>query len=555
MIFHFSKHKKRILSAALCGSLMLSVGAPVLAFDENTITSSIFAEEQMEEAVLMSENPVSLAESGYILQRLGLVFGNEKGDLMLSKTGNRQEAFTIFLSLMGEQETANAGKYSHTFQDVDSWFSNFAGYGVYKHYTAGCSQTVFGALNGITAEQYMSFVLRALGYQDNVDFYWSDSVNKAIQIGLCTQSDANRWKKSVLLRQDLMEISYLALNTKLKNSSCTLTDKLIAAGKLTAAQAKQENLKYGTVYSEAPTVNNGGSNVARSKLPSGSYELHNTGTGLVMTASAAKQANVSAAADVNGANQLFTIQNNSDGSFQLLSKSNTGLAVDANPTDGAEVILWNVNKTECQSFIAVAEASGVYSIRLASNPTAALTVTNGNVRLMQFTGASSQKWKLSDNSEDTAAASAKLASIMTVYPNGKSLGSSYSFGDASQCMGFGREVFYRMYGQTAKWSYDGSPKSSTDAKLYKITAKSTSYSASSIKALISKAKPGDILQMNSPKMHTMVFVSSDSNGFTVYDANWTGPNKVSVRYVKYGAWAGRNSSGITVLHATNYPTK
>ena len=71
MIFHFSKHKKRILSAALCGSLMLSVGAPVLAFDENTITSSIFAEEQMEEAVLMSENPVSLAESGYILQRLG----------------------------------------------------------------------------------------------------------------------------------------------------------------------------------------------------------------------------------------------------------------------------------------------------------------------------------------------------------------------------------------------------------------------------------------------------------------------------------------------------
>ena len=112
-----------------------------------------------------------------------------------------------------------------------------------------------------------------------------------------------------------------------------------------------------------------------------------------------------------------------------------------------------------------------------------------------------------------------------------------------------------MYGKTAKWSYDGSPKSSEDAKLYKITAKSSSYSESSIKSLISKAKPGDILQMNSPKMHTMVFVSSDSKGFTVYDANWTGPNEVSVRYVKYGAWASRNSNGITVLHATNYPTK
>ena len=48
MIFHFSKHKKRMISAALCGSLMLSVGAPVFAFDENTITSSVFAEEQIE---------------------------------------------------------------------------------------------------------------------------------------------------------------------------------------------------------------------------------------------------------------------------------------------------------------------------------------------------------------------------------------------------------------------------------------------------------------------------------------------------------------------------
>ena len=54
-------------------------------------------------------------------------------------------------------------------------------------------------------------------------------------------------------------------------------------------------------------------------------------------------------------------------------------------------------------------------------------------------------------------------------------------------------------------------------------------------------------------MHTMVFVSSDSNGFTVYDANWTGPNEVSVRYVKYGAWASCNSNGICVLHAVNYP--
>ena len=108
-------------------------------------------------------------------------------------------------------------------------------------------------------------------------------------------------------------------------------------------------------------------------------------------------------------------------------------------------------------------------------------------------------------------------------------------------MGFGREVFYRMYDQQARWNYDGSPKSASDGKMYSIKASSTSYSASSIKGVISKAKPGDVLQMNKPKMHTMIFVSSDADGFTVYDANWTAANTVSVRYVKYGAWASRNT--------------
>ncbi|MGN1030940.1 MAG: hypothetical protein ACI4PQ_04985, partial [Butyricicoccaceae bacterium] len=77
----------------------------------------------------------------------------------------------------------------------------------------------------------------------------------------------------------------------------------------------------------------------------------------------------------------------------------------------------------------------------------------------------------------------------------------------------------------------------------------------SMKKLIAKASPGDVLQMDAPKVHTMIFLGSDSNGFTVYDANWTGANQVSVRYVSYGAWSGRNSSGICVLHSTNYPAK
>ena len=61
--------------------------------------------------------------------------------------------------------------------------------------------------------------------------------------------------------------------------------------------------------------------------------------------------------------------------------------------------------------------------------------------------------------------------------------------------------------------------------------------------------------MDSPKIHTMIFISRDKTGFTVYDANWVGFNRVSVRHVRYSDWRYRRSSAIRVLHAANYPAE
>lgn len=548
MRFDVSKQKKRVLSALLCGSMMISTGVPVFAFaDTDTVFSSVFsAEQEMEQ-----EEAVDLSVSGYALQRLGLIAGDDKGDLMLEKTGTRQEAFTIFLSLLGEKDDANAVSYSYGFGDVASWFGNYAGYGLYEHYTAGCSEKKFGSQDAVTPEQYMTFALKALGYTDS-DFTWTESLEKAVAIGLCTQQQADSWKANAFRRQEIMEISYLTLSAKLKNSNCTLADKLIADGAITAEAAENEGLTFGETYTGKQDWDSK-KTIDHASLTAGIYELHNVGSGKVMTSAVSKQADVTLGADQDASTQKFKIVNNSDGSFHIASASNTSLMVDVNPTDGADALLWAENGTTCQNYVAVEMSSGAYSIRLENNTNMALTAVNGDVRLSAYDGSDNQKWKLSTNQEDTAAASAKLQSIMTVYPNGKNLGSSYSFGGASQCMAFGREVFYRMFGSVAKWNYDGSPKSSSDGALYKIAAKTSSYSASSVKSLISKAKPGDILQMDSPKIHTMVYVSRDSEGFTVYDANWTASNQVSVRYVKYGAWSSRNSNGLSLLHSTKYP--
>ncbi|MDO5784452.1 MAG: RICIN domain-containing protein [Eubacteriales bacterium] len=546
MQFHLQNHKKKILSAVLSGVVLTSAGAPVLAYNTDNSTSIISSIFQN-----AAKNETDLSMSGYALQRLGLISGSEDGDLMLEKAGTRQEGFTLFLALLGEQDKANATQYSYTFTDVADWFGNYAGYGVYQHYTSGLSEKHFGAQDAITAQQYMAFVLRALGY---TDFNWTESINKAVEIGLCTQQQADHWTNDTFRRQELMEISYLALSARMRGSESTLADKLIAAGRITEQQAEAEGLTYGTAYT-APADTGSTKVTAYDAMPEGNYELHNLSTNKIMSTTTTKQADVVMSDDINSSNQTFTILGNADGTFRIASSNDYSLMLDTNPTDGADAIMWAENGSDCQNFAAEEVSEGVYIIRLASNANVALTAVNGDVRLSTYTGTAEQQWTLNSNQEDMQMASEKLASIMTVYPSGKKLGSSYSFAGARQCMGFGREVFYRMYGETARWSYDGSPKSSADAALYTIVAKSNSYSADSMRALISKAKPGDILQMNTPKMHTMVFVSSDDTGFTVYDANWVSSNQVSVRRVSYGAWSGRNSSSITLLHATNYPTK
>ena len=271
MDFHLPK--KKIFSAVLCGALMLSASVPAFAFSDSSIASSVFEENQMAvEQAAAAGNGADLSQSPYVLKRLGLVAGNDKGDLMLDKVGTRAEALTLFISMQGEQDEARAVDYSYPFTDIPDWFHWCAGYGVFRSYTSGISATKFGSFNTVTPEQYMTFTLKALDYKCGEDFTWDRSLDKAIEIGLCTRAQANAWKNGQFRRQEIMEISYLALHTKVKGGNSTLTDKLIAKGKITTEQARQESLTFGTAY-QAQQEQNNASPITCTNVPDGSYEL------------------------------------------------------------------------------------------------------------------------------------------------------------------------------------------------------------------------------------------------------------------------------------------
>lgn len=282
-------------------------------------------------------------------------------------------------------------------------------------------------------------------------------------------------------------------------------------------------------------------------LESGVYTIDNVKRGTSMKVSGG-QSIVMDSKSVSES-EKFYVKYVGNGEYTITSFAGNGKKVGTAAAAGSKLKLGNSTRYYIDK-----KWSGAYSIVRAGTNYTAVSARSSNVKTVRYSGAKTEIWTFDSKvKEDTAVASQRLEAVMKKYPSGKYLGSGYSFAGGSQCMGFGREVFYRMFGKETRWNYDGSAKSSGYAQNYTVEARSSSYSAKSIKKLIGKAKPGDVLQMNAPKIHTMIFVSSDSSGFTVYDANWVGSNQVSVRHVSYSAWSSRNSSGISLLHSTNYP--
>lgn len=486
----------------------------------------------------------ALASCQKLLKKLGLV------KVTGTRNVTRRQAVVVAVRLLGASKTAQQKLYSHPYRDVGSDCQSYIGYAYYTGLASGTSATKFSPDRTESAATFMTYVLKALGYTGVKD---SNSMKKAVSVGLCSKTQASDWNAQPLNRQSMSEMTYLALNTNLASQGCTLATKLAKQGVIDKGIATDGGLavKGSYVQTKASAL---AAKVTKVKVAAGTYSIISTKNKKAVTCTGtSKQSAVEVRTNTRAKTQKFKIVKGEGNTFQIKSTASS-YYLDAKPTSGTDVLLWRKNDTDCQSFCAVKGKNGAYSLRSASNPDLALTAaSDGDLTLKTYSDAASQQWKLSSGEEDTEQASEKLASIMKTYPSGTNMGSSFSFAGARQCMAFGRLVFSKMYGTTARWNYNGTGKTTSDSKKFTVAAKTSSYASSSVRTAVSKAKPGDILQMGAPKMHTMVYVSQDSTGFTVYDCNWVGSNRVSVRHVSYGAWSGRNSSGLSVLHATNYP--
>lgn len=152
---------------------------------------------------------------------------DEDGNPMfeLDRQITRAETITIVLKLLGKADEAWKTEWSIPFTDVEknAWYRPYVGYAYANHIASGISETTFDPHASVSAPQYITFVLRALGYSDTEgDFEWSRAWELSDRIGL-TNGEYNENTAS-FTRGDVVIITNNALECKLKSSDIRLID-------------------------------------------------------------------------------------------------------------------------------------------------------------------------------------------------------------------------------------------------------------------------------------------------------------------------------------------
>lgn len=171
-------------------------------------------------------------EQALVLKNLGLFNGTDKG-FELDRSATRAEAAALLVRFLGVENEALDNNYEHPFKDVPSWAEPYVGYMYHYGLTTGISSDQYGSQNAINCMQYITFVLRALGYDDKAgDFKWNYSINAAYDWGIIGEIDYENYLTNYrFLRDDVVNISYKALNRAIKGQpKMRLINKLVDQG-------------------------------------------------------------------------------------------------------------------------------------------------------------------------------------------------------------------------------------------------------------------------------------------------------------------------------------
>lgn len=187
---------------------------------------------------------------------LGLVKGYDDSgsDFRLDNKLTRAEATVQIIRFLGVEDIAlNANGYlvpPNRFTDVPDWAIPYVDYASYKGIISGRSEKVFDP-NGVVDEaQFLTLLLRAMGYSDkDGDFTWNNPYELANKVGLIDHTEAS----AVFSRGDAFVACYNSLASKCKGGE-SVSDKLIKEDNSGISVITEKAYEYAKRIAEGETI-------------------------------------------------------------------------------------------------------------------------------------------------------------------------------------------------------------------------------------------------------------------------------------------------------------
>lgn len=159
--------------------------------------------------------------AAWSLYQLGLLQGNGVDSegfpiFDLDKAPNRAQSVTMLVRLLGAEAVALEGEWETPFTDLPAWAEPYVGYAFAKGLATGRGGERFDPDSPVSATEFLTFVLRALGYSSETDFTWDEAWKLSDKLGF---TKGEYTSATEFLRGDLAWVSLNALEVKPKGNS------------------------------------------------------------------------------------------------------------------------------------------------------------------------------------------------------------------------------------------------------------------------------------------------------------------------------------------------
>lgn len=158
--------------------------------------------------VVSAAGPAEGQSAGEYLKELGVIKGNQDGDLKEDQTWKRQDIVVLLSRLLGVEEVAKNAAKTHEFTDVtDKNYDGYISWAVEKELVEGKGFGRFGFGDELKNQEFYALILRAL----TIEVDYADVPEKVVELGL---AEEGLDFQAIPLRGATYETIVAALNTE-----------------------------------------------------------------------------------------------------------------------------------------------------------------------------------------------------------------------------------------------------------------------------------------------------------------------------------------------------